>query len=162
MEAICMKLDRTDKRILNLIQENGRISNLELADKIGLSASPCSRRVKHLEDLGLIEKHVTLLDQNKLGLKLTAYLLISMDRHTPDRFDHFIAEITDIPDVMECCLVTGSDADFQLKVVVPDMEHYQALLLGKITRIKGVTGVKSSFMLRNIFNRTVLPLDHIK
>ncbi len=157
-----MKLDRTDKLILNLIQENGRISNLELADKIGLSASPCSRRVKHLEELGLIDKHVTLLNQAKLGLKLTAYIHISMDRHTPERFDNFETEIAAIPDVMECCIITGSDADFQLKVIVPDMEHYQELLLGKLTGIKGVTGVRSSFMLRNVLSRTVLPLDHIK
>ena len=63
---------------------------------------------------------------------------------------------------MECCIITGSDADFQLKVIVPDMEHYQELLLGQLTRIKGVTGVRSSFMLRNVLTRTVLPLDHIK
>ncbi len=156
-----MKLDRTDKRILNLMQENGRISNLELADKIGLSPSPCSRRVKQLEELGLIEKHVTLLDQTKLGLKLTAYIHISMDRHTPERFENFEAQIGAIPEVMECCLITGSDADYQLKVVVPDMDHYQELLLGKLTRIKGVTGVRSSFMLRKVINKTVLPLEHI-
>lgn len=156
-----MKLDRTDKRILNLMQENGRISNLELADKIGLSPSPCSRRVKQLEELGLIEKHVTLLDQTKLGLKLTAYIHISMDRHTPERFENFEAQISAIPEVMECCLITGSDADYQLKVVVPDMDHYQELLLGKLTRIKGVTGVRSSFMLRKVINKTVLPLEHI-
>ena len=162
MAQSIMKLDRTDKLILNLIQENGRISNLELAEKINLSPSPCSRRVKHLEALGLIDKHVTLLDQAKLGLKLTAYIHISMDRHTPERFDNFAAEVADIPDVMECCLITGNEADFQLKVIVPDMEHYQELLLGKLTRIKGVTGVRSSFMLRSIINRTVLPLDHIR
>lgn len=156
-----MKLDRTDKRILNLMQENGRISNLELADKIGLSPSPCSRRVKHLEELGLIDKHVTLLDQTKLGLKLTAYIHISMDRHTPERFENFETQISAIPEVMECCLITGSDADYQLKVVVPDMDHYQELLLGKLTRIEGVTGVRSSFMLRKVINKTVLPLEHI-
>ena len=88
-----MKLDRTDRKILNAMQVNARISNLELADKVGLSATPCSRRVKRLEDSGLIRGHVTLLDQTKLGLKLTAYIGISMDRHTPDRFEAFESEV---------------------------------------------------------------------
>ena len=155
------KLDRTDKRILELMQQDGRISNLELSEKIGLSPSPCSRRVKHLEESGYVDRHVTLLNQHKLGLKLTAYIHISMDRHTPDRFESFEKQVAEYPEVMECCLITGTDADYQLKIVVPDMELFQELLLGKITRIKGVTGVRSSFMLRNIIDKTSLPLTHI-
>ncbi len=155
------KLDRTDKRILELMQQDGRISNLELSEKIGLSPSPCSRRVKHLEESGYVDRHVTLLNQHKLGLKLTAYIHISMDRHTPDRFESFEKQVAEYPEVMECCLITGTDADYQLKIVVPDMELFQQLLLGKITRIKGVTGVRSSFMLRNIIDKTSLPLTHI-
>lgn len=156
-----MKLDRTDRRILDLVQSNGRISNLELADAVGLSPTPCARRVKRLEESGLIRGTVTLLDQGKLGLKLTAWIGISMDRHTPDRFDAFEAEVSSYPEVLECSVVTGQAADYLLKVVVPDMQHYERFLLGRLTRIPGVTGVHSSFELRRVMHRTALPLDYI-
>ena len=116
------KLDRYDLNILAELQRNAALSNQELAERIGLSPSPCSRRVKQLEDDGYITGQVALLDRKKLGLSLTAYVLIGMDRHTPERFEHFQEEIRKCPEVLECCLVTGMDADYQLKVVVPDME----------------------------------------
>ncbi len=156
-----MKLDRIDRRILEQLQKNGRISNLELADAVGLSPTPCSRRVKRLEDSGLIDGHVTLLNQSKLGLKLTAFISISMDRHTPDRFDDFEAQVKCFPEVIECVVVTGNNADYLVKAVVPDMEYYEAFLLGKLTRIEGVTGVASSFVLRPVVRKTALPLEHI-
>ena len=156
-----MKLDRTDRRILSLMQTNARITNLELADAIGLSPTPCSRRVKRLEESGIIERHVTLLNQSMLGLKLTAIIGISMDRHTPERFENFEQQVSAFPEVMECSVVTGQAADYLLRAVVPDMEYYEAFLLGKLTRIEGVTGVHSSFELRRVIFRTTLPLDHI-
>jgi len=156
-----MKLDRTDRRILKAMQDNARITNLELADAVGLSPTPCSRRVKRLEDSGIIRGHVTLLDQARLGLKLTAYIGISMDRHTPERFEAFEAEVIDYPEVVECSVVTGQSSDYLLKVVVPDMEYYERFLLGRLTRIDGVTGVHSSFELRRVIDRTELPLEHI-
>ena len=156
-----MKLDRIDRKILAAMQRNGRISNLELAELVGLSPTPCSRRVKRLEESGLISAHVTLLDQSMLGLKLTAYIGISMDRHTPDRFESFEARVREFPEVMECSVVTGQSADYLLKAVVPDMAYYERFLLGKLTRIEGVTGVHSSFELRRVVQRTELPLDHI-
>lgn len=156
-----MKLDRIDRRILVAMQRDGRISNLELAEQVGLSPTPCSRRVKRLEQSGLIRGHVTLLNQSMLGLKLTAYIGISMDRHTPDRFEAFEAEVTSYPEVMECSVVTGQSSDYLLKAVVPDMEYYEKFLLGRLTRIAGVTGVHSSFELRRVVHRTELPLDHI-
>ena len=116
-----MKLDRTDRRILQAMQHNARISNLELAESVGLSPTPCSRRVKRLEESGIIRSHVTLLNQSMLGLKLTAYISISMDRHTPERFEAFEAEVASYPEVMECSVVTGQSADYLLKAVVPDM-----------------------------------------
>ncbi|MBQ86763.1 MAG: AsnC family transcriptional regulator [Gammaproteobacteria bacterium] len=156
-----MKLDKLDKRILREIQWDGTITNLELAERIGLSPSPCARRVKQLEDAGIILGRVTLLDPKKLDLKLTALIQISMDRHTPDRFEKFEERIASYAEVIECLLITGQSADYQLKVVVPDMEYYQEFLLNKITRIDGVTDVHSSFMLREVQNTTALPLDHI-
>jgi Lrp/AsnC family leucine-responsive transcriptional regulator len=155
------RLDRTDRRILDLIQRNGRISNLELAETVGLSPTPCARRLRRLEESGLIRDTVTLLDQDALGLKLTAYIGISMDRHTPDRFAAFEAEVTSYPEVLECSVVTGQAADYLLKAVLPDMQHYEQFLLGRLTRIPGVTGVHSSFELRRVVQRTVLPLDYM-
>jgi Lrp/AsnC family leucine-responsive transcriptional regulator len=134
------------------------LSNQELAERIGLSPSPCLRRVRALEESGLISGYRALLDAKKLGLSLMALIHISMDRHTPERFDNFEQRIRDLPEVLECLLVTGHDADYQLKVVVHDMEAYQALLLNKITRIDGVSGVHSSFVLRRVVDRTELPL----
>jgi Lrp/AsnC family leucine-responsive transcriptional regulator len=156
-----MKLDRTDRKILAAMQRNSRISNLELADLVGLSPTPCSRRVRRLEESGLIRGHVTLLNQSMLGLKLTAYIGISMDRHTPDRFEEFEAKVREYPEVMECSVVTGQSSDYLLKAVVPDMEYYEKFLLGRLTRIEGVAGVHSSFELRRVILRTELPLDHI-
>lgn len=156
------KLDRYDLNILAELQRNAALSNQELAERIGLSPSPCSRRVKQLEDDGYITGHVALLNGKKLGLTLTAYVLIGMDRHTPERFEHFQEEIRKCPEVLECCLVTGMDADYQLKVMVPDMEHYQKLLLGTLTRIEGVSSVRSSFVLQQILSSTQLPLQHLR
>lgn len=154
-----IKLDRIDKKILMLMQGNARISNLELADRVGLSPTPCSRRVKRLEESGIIDKHVTILKPEVLGLNLTAMIGISMDRHTPDRFNNFEREITALPEVMECLIVTGQSADFLLKVVVQDMQHYEKFLLGNLTKLEGVTGVHSSFVLREMVKKTELPLD---
>lgn len=156
-----INLDRTDRRILAEIQNNGNISNLELAEKIGLSPSPCSRRVKALTDSGIIGQTVTLLNAKSLGLSLMALISISMDRHTPDRFNAFEKAVKSYPEVLECLLITGSTSDYQLKVIVQDMEVYQRFLLGRLTRLEGVTGVHSSFVMRDIVNTTALPLDQL-
>lgn len=151
-----MELDRYDRSILEVLQEHGRISNQELADRIGLSPSPCLRRVKALEEAGVILGYRALVDSRALGLTLTALVFISMDRHTPDRFANFEARIGELPEVLECLLITGQDADYQLKVVVRDMDAYQELLLNRITRIEGVTGVHSSFVLRKAVDKTAI------
>lgn len=156
-----MKLDRTDRRILEVLQADGRITNLELAEKIGLSPTPCARRVRQLEEAGVIERHVTLLNQQKLGLNITAMIGITMDRHTPDRFEIFERAVRQFPEVVECSIVTGQTADYLLKAVLPDMTYYEEFLLGRLTRIEGVTGVHSSFVLRKVLANTALPLDHI-
>ncbi len=155
-------LDRTDRQILELLQSNGRISNLDLAEAINLSPTPCARRVKRLEEDGLIDRHVTLLNQARLGLNITAIIGITMDRHTPERFDNFEQKVREFPEVVECSIVTGQAADYLLKAVLPDMTYYEEFLLGRLTRIDGVTGVHSSFVLRKVINNTELPLDHIR
>ena len=153
-----MQIDRYDRQILEVLQRDGRISNQDLAERIGLSPSPCLRRVKALEESGLITGYRAHVDARALGLSLHALIYISMDQHTPERFKHFDAQIADIPEVMECLLITGQDADYQIKVVVKDMDAFQELLLNRITRIKGVTGVHSSFILRRVVDKTALPV----
>jgi len=154
-----MKLDSYDRRILEVLQQEGRVSNQELADRIGLSPSPCLRRVRALEEAGIIAGYRALLDPGKLGLDLVALVSISMDRHTPERFARFDETVSALPEVLECLLITGRDADYQLKVIVRDMAAYQELLLDKITRIEGVSGVHSSFVLRRVVERTALPIS---
>jgi Lrp/AsnC family leucine-responsive transcriptional regulator len=154
-----MALDRFDRQILEILQSEGRINNQDLADRIGLSASPCLRRVRALEEAGLIVGYHARLDPRKLGLTLMALVHISMDLHTPERFANFEASVMVLPEVLECLLITGQDADYQLKVAVRDMDHYQALLLDKITRIAGVTGVHSSFVLRRVVDKTALSVN---
>jgi Lrp/AsnC family leucine-responsive transcriptional regulator len=154
-----MTLDRYDRHILEVLQQDGRINNQDLAERIGLSPSPCLRRVRALEDAGLILGYRAQLDARKLGLSLMALLHISMDKHTPERFANFEAAVAVLPEVLECLLITGQDADYQIKVVVRDMDHYQAFLLNQITRIDGVTGVHSSFVLRRVIDRNTLPIN---
>lgn len=148
-------LDRYDRQILEILQRQGRVSNQELADRIGLSPSPCLRRVKALEENGLIQGYRALIDAKRLGLNLMVLLHISMDRHTPERFENFERQIEQLPQVLECLIITGQDADYQLRVLVEDMDAYHDLLLHKITRIEGVTGVHSSFVLRKVMERGI-------
>ena len=153
-----MGMDRFDRRILQVLQDDGRISNQDLADRIGLSPSPCLRRVRALEEAGVVTGYRALLNAKALGYTLMALIYISMDKHTPERFEHFEKEICKIAEVLECLLVTGQDADYQIKVVVRDMDAFQELLLNRITRIQGVTGVHSSFVLRRVVDKTALPV----
>lgn len=153
-----MQLDRYDRHILEVLQQDGRISNQDLAERIGLSPSPCLRRVRALEDAGIIAGYRAVLDARRLGLSLMALIHISMDRHTPERFANFEARVSAMPEILECLLITGQDADYQLKAIVRDMDAYQALLLEKITRIEGVSGVHSSFVLRQVIENGTLPV----
>lgn len=153
-----MNLDRYDKQILEALQDNGRLSNQELADRIGLSPSPCLRRVRRLEESGLIRAYRALLQARSLGLNLMAFIQISMDRHTPERFANFEKHVEACPEILECHLITGQDADYLLKVIVADMDAFQSLLLERITRIDGVTGVHSSFVMKSPVNKTALPI----
>lgn len=153
-----MQLDRYDRLILQTIQQHGRMSNQELAELINLSPSPCLRRVKQLEESGLISGYVALLDARKLGLTLVSFIQISMDKHTPERFNHFESKIAECAEVLECHLVTGQSADYLLKIIVKDMDDFQHFLLTKLTPIEGVSGVHSSFVLKSPVKTTALPI----
>jgi Lrp/AsnC family leucine-responsive transcriptional regulator len=161
MAKAALGLDPIDHRILEELQREGGLNNQELAARVGLSPSPCLRRVKALEEAGIIEKRVAVLDRSKLGLSLTALIQIAMDRHTPERFDKFEKTVKRYPEVRACYLITGQQSDYLVMVVVPSMEHYQTFLLDKITRIEGVTGVHSSFVMRTVVETTALPLDYV-
>ena len=153
-----MEIDRYDRQILRVLQENGRISNQDLADRIGLSPSPCLRRVRTLEESGIITAYHAQLNAKALGYSLMALIYIAMDKHIPERFENFEQQILKIPEIIECLLITGQEADYQLKVVVKDMDAFQELLLNRITRIQGVTGVHSSFVLRKVIDKTAIPV----
>lgn len=154
-----MKLDHYDKAILSALQHNGRLSNQEIADQIGLSPSACLRRFKALENSGIIKGYQAQLDAKKLGLDLMALVHISMDKHTKERFEEFESEIQKLPNVVECLLLTGQSADYQLKVVVKDLDAYQELLLNNLTKISGVSGVHTSFVLRKVVANGAIPLQ---
>lgn len=151
-----MEIDSYDRAILRRLQRDGRISNQDLAEAVSLSPSPCLRRVRRLEESGIIESYAARLNARKLGLKQMALIHISMDRHTPERFERFEAAVAELPEVLECHLITGQQADYLLKVMVEDMDAYQLFLLNKITRIEGVAGVHSSFVLKSPVNSTAL------
>lgn len=152
------QLDRYDYMILSHLQRDGRISNQDLAEAIKLSPSPCLRRVRQLEEDGFIDGYVALLNARKLGLNLMAFIQVSMDRHTPERFKDFDATVAGFPEVLECHLITGQSADYLIKVIVEDMDAYQQFLLNQLTRIEGVSGVHSSFVLKSCISSTALPI----
>ena len=154
-------MDRIDKKILTILQLNSRMSNQELADKVGLSPSPCLRRVKQLEDNGYISKYVALLDPNKLGLQLIIFVLVGLNTHESKKMTAFELAIRSSPEVIQCHLITGHSADYILKVIVSDLIEYQSFLLNKLTKIDGVSNVHSSFVLQTIVDKTELPLNRL-
>ncbi len=153
--------DRVDRKIFAELQSNASLSNLELSERVGLSPSPCLRRVKQLEEKGVISRRVTLMNQEALGLSLTVYVQVSLVSQGAGVLEHFEEMVERYPEVLECNLVTGSDADYLIKAVVPDMSGYEHFLLRELNRIEGVSHIRSSFVLRRVVNRTELPLGHI-
>lgn len=152
-------MDQVDRKILELLQSNSRISNQELADKISLSPSPCLRRVNQLEQSGYINQYVALLNPEKMGLTLTIVILVGLSSHNPKIMSSFEKKIRELPEVMQCYLIAGQSADYMLRVVVPSLKEYQTFLLNKLTQIEGVNNVHSSFVIRNIIEKTALPLS---
>lgn len=150
--------DRTDLRILQALQSNARISNVELAERVGLSPSPCARRVKILEDTGVIRGSATLVEPSSVGLPISVFVQVTLERQIESMLQVFEAAVSTYPEVMECYLMTG-DADYLLRVVVPDLDSYQRFLMDRLTHLEGVASIKSSFALRQVQYRTALPLD---
>jgi Lrp/AsnC family leucine-responsive transcriptional regulator len=155
------KLDRIDRKILVELQRDARISIADLADAVGLSQTPCGRRIKLLEKSGVIEKHIALLNQKKIGLPTTVLIQISLEKQTRDKLEAFEKAVSEIPEVMECYLITGSQSDYLLKLVTRDLDHYQQILLDKLTSIDGVNSIVTNFILRQPINKTAFNLEHM-
>jgi len=150
-------LDAIDRKILALLQENARLSNVELADAVGLSPSPCLRRVRELEHAGVIRRYVTLLDPARVGLPVSIFVNVTLERQVEQALERFEAAILKRPEVMECYLMTG-DADYLLRVVTADLSAYERFLMDHLTRVPGVASIKSSFALKQVKYRTALPV----
>jgi DNA-binding Lrp family transcriptional regulator len=151
------KLDDIDYAILRHLQDSARMSNVELAERVGLSAAPCLRRVQALEEAGIIKKYVTLLDPSAVNRSVAVFVQISLDLQVEGRLEAFERAIMKREEVLECYLMTG-DSDYLLRVVVPDVAAYERFLKDSLTRIDGVAGIKSSFALRQVKYSTALPL----
>jgi Lrp/AsnC family transcriptional regulator, leucine-responsive regulatory protein len=152
-----MNLDPIDKRILTELQRNGRVSNVDLANAVGLSPSPCLRRVRDLENAGVIDRYAAILDQASAGYALSVFVQVTLERQVETALDAFERVVAERPEVMECYLMTG-DADYLLRIVVPDVAAYEAFLKNHLTRIPGVSSIKSSFALNRVKYETALPL----
>ncbi len=149
-------LDKIDRQILALLRENARISNLELAESVNLSPTPCARRVKQLEDSGIITGYSVTTDPRKLGYQLSVYIAISMDKHTAERFSNFEKKLREFPEVVSCSIVTGRSEDYLIKALVKDMAHYEEFLLHRLNRIEGIAQVHTSFELRQVFEKSII------
>lgn len=152
-----LKLDSIDWNILHLLQGDARLSNVELAKAVGLSPSPCLNRVRALEEAGYISRYVTLLDALRVGLKVSVFIQVTLERQIESALEAFEKAIRERPEVMECYLMTG-DADYLLRVVVPDIQALEAFILKFLTRLPGVGNIRSSFALKQVKYQTALPL----
>jgi DNA-binding Lrp family transcriptional regulator len=151
------ELDAIDWRILGLLQGDARMANVELAKAVGLSPSPCLNRVRALEEAGYIGRYVTLLDALRVGLKVSVFIQVTLERQIEPALETFEKAIRGRPEVMECYLMTG-DADYLLRVVVPDIQVLEDFILNFLSRVPGVGNIKSSFALKQVKYQTALPL----
>ena len=153
--------DIIDVRILNVLQEDAQISNAELAQHIGISPSPCWRRVKKLEKEGVTKRRVTLLDPAIVGLPVSVFVRVSLERQIESALETFENAVLSRSEVMECYLMTG-DSDYLLRVVVADLVAYERFMIDHLTRINGVASINSSFALKQVKYRTALPLETLE
>ena len=153
-------LDAIDRRIIAALQADGRLSNVELAERVGLSPSPCLRRVKRLEREGYIEAYRAMLRRGRVGLGLTVFVGVKIEGHASDRAEAFQEAIIAMPEIVACHLVAG-EVDYLLEVVVPDLEHYQRYLVGKLLDLSIIREVRSNIAIQTLKTGAPLPLDHL-
>ena len=150
-------LDATDWKILGRLQDDARISNVDLARAVNLSPSPCLNRVRALEVSGVISRYVSLLDPLKLGLTVSVFIQVSLEKQMRNALDTFESSVLARDEVMECYLMTG-DADYLLRVVVPDVQSLERFIVDYLAKIPGIASIKSSFALKQVKYKTALPL----
>lgn len=150
-------LDAIDLRILSELQENARLTNVELAARVKLSPSPCLARVRALEESGLIARYVTLIDPLRLGLSVSVFIQIRLERQVEQALEVFQDAILEYPQVMECYLMTG-DSDYLIRVVVADVQALESFIVDELSKIPGVANIRSSFALKQVKYKTALPL----
>lgn len=151
------ELDRMSLRILDALQEDGRMSVQALSERVGLSTAPCWRRVRALEESGVISRYTAVVDPHRVGLSACMFTQISLDRHNEAAVESFEQAVRDFPEVLECFVVTG-DADYLLKIVVQDNEAFEALLQRLLARVKSVRQARTSVALRQVKSVTKVPL----
>lgn len=154
-------LDAIDQRILSALQLNGRLSNVDLAAKVGLSPSPCLRRVRFLEEMGLISGYRATLERENIGLGLTVFVGIKVERHDDGVATNFQSAIQNLPEVTSCYLVSG-ESDYLLEIVVPDLAGYQKFLTDTLLKLPNVRDIRSNFAIQKIKAASPLPLDHLR
>lgn len=155
-----IELDDRDARILDLLQSEGRLTNVELADKVALSPSPCLRRVKRLEREGVVRRYRAVLDRKAVGLGMTVLIEIRVDKHSFENASELEAALAAIPEIVSCHMVSGR-ADFIAEVVVPDLEAYERLLTGTLLRLPMIRDIHSHFAIRSIKTDGTLSLSHL-
>jgi len=156
-EKLSEALDSVDAKILDLIQHDAALSVAEIADRVGLSSSPCWRRIKRLEDAGVIQRRVTILDRDLLGLGFEVYCTVKLSLPTKENLDAFEQAITKLPEVVQCATVTGS-ADYELRIVTRDMHAFDDFLRDKILSLGLVSNIESRIVIRSVKNTTAAPL----
>ncbi|MES2533162.1 MAG: Lrp/AsnC family transcriptional regulator [Pseudomonadota bacterium] len=160
MKPAASWLDRIDLRILSLLQQQGRLTNVELAERVALSPTPCLRRVKRLEDEGVIAFYRAELDRRQLGLGVTAFVFINIAEHGPKATELFLTSVDAIDEIVTCHVLSGQ-FDFLLEVVTPTLDHYASVMLDRLGGLPGVSALQTSFALRTVKPARRLPLVHI-
>src|SRR5690606_36482911 len=153
-----MKLAWSDRKILTVLQEDGRIANADLADRVGLSPSACLRRVKALEEVGVIDRYVALLDQRKIARRMDVFVEVSLRSQANEVLSAFEAAVARSSEIMECYLMAG-DADYQLRVAAADPADFERIHRDHLTRLPGVSRMRSSFAIRTVVKRTAYTLE---
>jgi Lrp/AsnC family leucine-responsive transcriptional regulator len=152
-----MQMDSIDLKILSELQQNAKLTNAELASRVNLSASPCLTRVRALEAAGIIDRYVTLLDPEEIGLTVNVFIQISLDRQVEMALERFEKAVSQFPEVMECYLMTGN-SDYLLRVVVKDLGELERLIVNRLSRIENMSSIRSSIALKRVKYHTELPL----
>ena len=155
-----MNLDNLDRRILDALQRNAKLSNVQLAEEVGLSPSPCLRRVRLLEEAGVIRGYHAHLDRSKAGLGLTVFVGVKVERHHDESANAFRAAVIDLPEVVSCHVVSG-ESDFLLQVVLPDLASYEDFLFSTLLKLPAVSDIRSNFAISTVKSQTAVPLDHL-